>query len=170
MEQIEQEMTEEEFEFAVAAHGIDLANWPDGLQQAARGFIATAEGKLVYENAKKLDQHMMLMQAGLRDQDSDGDAFLAQLKFIPAQFEQQHRTTTAGGESGWRINSLIDRLFEPARLWSPAGLVSQGAFAAALLFAGLMVGANAAGTESYEDYDISAGLFESNYQEYSIDG
>jgi len=163
-----QQMTEQEFEMSVVTYGSDMAGWPDTLQQIASAFIATTEGRRAYENARKLDERMMQMQAELQGEHSD--AFLAQLKAIPAGFEQQHSVAFTGVGGKWTIGSLIDRAFEPARLWSPAGLVSQGAFAAGLLFAGLMVGANAAGSESFEDYDISASLFENSEQEYSIDG
>lgn len=169
MEQFEQQMTEEDFEAAVVTYGSDIAIWPEALEQAASAFIATTEGKLAYENARKFDQNMRQIQAEFRG-DGEVDAFLARLKSIPGEFVQQQGVAVGGGSGAWSIYSLIDRFFEPARPWSRAGLVSQGVFASALLFAGLMVGANAASTEGFEDYDISAGLFEVSDQDYSIDG
>lgn len=172
MENSEQKMTPDGFELAVVAYGPDMAAWPEGLQHLAKVFIATDEGKRVHDNSRMLDQHMTHAKANL-SLDKDTKAFMANLAAIPAQFEQQHVppvAMTAAGESGWRLGALLDRLLEPARLWSPVGLVSQGACAAALLFAGVMVGVNAAGSESFEDYDISAGLFDVSEQDYSIDG
>lgn len=99
-------------------------------------------------------------------QSGDAAAFLAHLTAIPDEFSQR-QTNIAPVRA---IGTFIDRLFDPVRLWSPAGLVSQGVFATALLFAGLMVGVNAAGTETFEDYDISATLFDVSEQDFSIDG
>lgn len=166
----EQKMSSEELERAIVSYGPDRAMWPDDLRRAAEAFAITDVGKLAYDNARKLDEHMTQAHAKLCGQDSDVAAFLTNLKAIPVQFEQQHDVLTAGDTTGWTISTLIEKWFDPTRLWSPAGLVSQGAFASALLFAGLMVGAEAAGRESYEDYDISADLFDVSEQEYSIDG
>ncbi len=170
MEKFEHKMTEEEFEAGIVSYGTEIAIWPDEARASALKFIETDPGKLALERSGEMEEYTAQMRADLRSQDGDTSAFLAQLTAIADVHSQQHQSAAPIPETNWSVASVIDRFFEPARLWSPAGLVSQGAFAAALLFVGVMVGANAGGTESFEDYDISSGLFEAADQEYSFDG
>ncbi len=169
MKEEERDMTEEELENTIVTHGTDMANWPEGLRADAARFAETDTGKAAFSEMQALDK--MMMQAKQELLQSEGaDMFLAQLKAIPDEFSQKQTVIAVTGTTSWTVGAFIDRIFDPVRLWSPAGLFSQGVFASVLLFAGLMVGVNAAGTESFEDYDISAGLFEGSDQDYSIDG
>ncbi len=161
-------MTEEELENAIVTHGTDMAKWPERLRADAAMFAETDAGKSACAERQVLDK--MMIQAKQEQQLGDADMFLAQLTAIPEEFSQQQAVIAATGSTGWTFGAFIDRIFDPVRLWSPVGLVSQGVFASALLVAGLLVGVNAAGTESFDDYDISAGLFENSDQDYSIDG
>jgi len=163
-------MTEEEFETCIVSYGMEIAIWPDDVRAAALKFIETDAGKLAFENSRVMEQYTAQMRKGLQGNGNDASVFLSQLTAIADNHSQQHQSAAPIPETNWSVGSAIDRLFEPARIWSPAGLVSQGVFAAALLFAGVMVGANAGGAESFEDYDISSGLFEAADQEYSFDG
>lgn len=169
MEEFEQTMTEEDIEHAVVSYGTDMAKWPGDLRANAAQFAGTSAGKSVLEKLQALDKLTMLAKQD-RWQSGNVDAFLGQLKAIPDDFSQQQESIASIRASSRAVGTFVDRLFDPVRLWSPAGLVSQGVFASALLFAGLMVGVNAAGTESFDDYDISAGLFDTSEQDYSIDG
>ncbi len=170
MKKFEHKMTDEDFEASIVSYGTVIAAWPDDARASASRFIKTQAGKLALERSKAMDQVTAQMQADLRGRGGDARAFLAQLTAIADEHSQQHYGAAPNSKINWAVGSFLGRLFEPARIWSPAGLVSQGAFAAALLFAGVMVGANAGGIENFEDYDISAGLFEATDQEYSFDG
>jgi len=170
LEKFEHKMTEEEFEANIVSYGFELAAWPADVRVAGSQFIKTDVGKLALEKSSKMEQFAAQMRKDLRGQDGDASAFLARLTAIADDHSQQHQSAAPSPKNNWSVGSFVDKFFEPARIWSPAGLVSQGAFAAALLFAGVMVGANAGGTESFEDYDISSGLFEAADQEYSFDG
>lgn len=165
----ERDMTEEDFESAIVTHGADTVKWPESLRADAAAFAETHKGKSVIAGALSLDRMMTQAKADIQ-RSGNADMFLAQLNAIPEKFDQPQAVIAEAGSTSWTPGTLIDRVFDPARFWSPVGLVSQGVFASVLLFAGLMVGINAAGTESLEDYDISAGLFESSEQDYSIDG
>jgi len=170
MKEEERHMTEEELENAIVAHGLDMAMWPEGLRADAAAFAKTTEGKAALAEAQALDS-VMLQAKQEQQQSGEADMFLAQLKAIPDEYSQQQPVAApATDTASWTLGAVIDRVFDPVRLWSPAGLVSQGVFVSALLFAGLTVGANATGTESFDDYDISADLFETSDQDYSIDG
>lgn len=170
MEKFEREMTEEEFEANIVSYGVEIAAWPDDVRAAASQFVKTDVGMLTMEKSREMEQFTSQMQEYVRGRGGDANVFLARLTVIADDHSQQHQIAAPNPKTNWSVGSFIDKFFKPARIWSPAGLVSQGAFAAALLFAGVMVGANAGGTESFEDYDISSELFEATDQEYSFDG
>jgi len=165
-------MTEADYDACVVAHGTDIALWPATERSRAREFLQTSDG----QDASKLDNlfatlgpdeggNDMMMQADTTD-------FLTRLQAIPDQYPQQATAAnaSAGTQSlGKKVGAFIDGLLDPARLWSPTGLAAQGFAFVLLMGVGMFVGAQQ-GPEMFNDYDVSAGIFEANNSEYSIDG
>lgn len=171
-------MSKEQFEEDLARFGPKVGSWPDHMRGAAHLFAETDTGKCLLADARQLDQlfcELRYSEQGDTATDHAG-SFMERLSQIPGTHVQEIAGPMArlpGLVSDWSLSSFFGQLFDPARLFSARGLVSQGVFAAVLLVSGIVVGLEAVQTDlqgSYEDYDISAGLFGDEEQDLSFDG
>lgn len=102
--------------------------------------------------------------------EADSQAFLNSLAGIPDRHPQQRAQASAVSD-GWSLSGLIDAWFEPSRLLSARGLISQGAFAAVLLVSGIVTGLEMAEEpQVFDDFDISAGLFGGEEETFYLNG
>lgn len=168
-------MTEEQFEVCRVRYGRDVETWPTRLRGPALEFIASSAGA---DHVQAVARMASLFDRAGQQEKADAGDFLSRLADIPLQHEQESvrqsarqsaRQNRGANIGGWSFGRRIEQLFEPALLFSVRGLVSQGAFAAVLLVSGVMVGLDAAQTDTFDDYDISAGLFETEDQGFALD-
>lgn len=103
--------------------------------------------------------------------DAESLAFLNSLAGIPGRQPQEQIQASSAVSVGWSLSGLIDAWFEPSRLLSARGLMSQGAFAMVLLVSGIVTGLEMAEEpQVFDDFDVSAGLFGDEEDTYSFDG
>lgn len=168
-------MTEEQFDDCYVRYGADLGRWPADRRAAAARFAGTATG-IKYQKAT-VQMDALFSAAAASEQQAETDAFLARLAGIPDTYDQVVDTTapTAAdmkirGISVRSFAAFFEQFFEPSRLFSLRGLVSQGAFAVVLLVSGIVVGLDAGQIDEFEEYDVSAALFGEEDQGFSLDG
>ena len=165
-------MTEEDYDACVVAYGVDVALWPEADRVRAVAFMRSPQGL----NAISLDNAFTDYRSKERADEMTAETntadFLMRLQAIPDQYPKQASSNQVKASTQWfgqKLAAFVDGLIEPGRLWSPLGLATQGFAVALLMGVGMLVGAQQ-GTETFTDYDISAGLFEENTADYSIDG
>lgn len=163
-----QEITADAFDAFVVRHGSDPVAWPT--DAAMHAFAATEEGSAM------LAGHQAMDRAFAAEGDmgaADGADFLAALKAIPDAHRQASAAAAeavAAAPQGL-MDRLFDRLIGQGRLWSPLGFAAQGAAVALVLMLGVFVGMQGGPTGDYDEYDISAGLFEADEDGgFSLDG
>ncbi|WP_262693476.1 hypothetical protein [Kordiimonas aquimaris] len=163
-------MTEADYDACAAVHGVDIALWPAADRARALVFLNTPKG----QNIAAFDRMLTALRPDEGESEmilqTDATNFLARLQAIPDQYPQDLSPVRVEAQTFLqKIESFIDDAFDPARLWSPAGLATQGLAVALLMGIGVLVGAGQ-GPDTFNDYDISAGLFEVSSTEFSIDG
>lgn len=163
-------MTEADYDACAVMYGADVALWPTADRARALEFLKTPNG----QSALAFDKVLAALQLDERDNEMVGQVdsanFLTRLQAIPDQYTQDLLPVSVDAQTFLqKVESFVDRIFDPVRLWSPAGLATQGLAVVLLMGVGVFVGAQQ-GPETFDDYDISAGLFEANSTEYSIDG
>ncbi len=101
----------------------------------------------------------------------EAQSFLNALTSVPDRHAQAIPTLNPVPVRPSSFGSFFNALFDPATLLSARGLVSQGAFAAVLLVTGMVAGLEAAeDPQVFDDFDVSAGLFGSEDDNYALDG
>lgn len=102
---------------------------------------------------------------------AESQAFLNSLAAIPDRHPQEQAQGAVAASAGWSLFRLIDAWFEPSRLLSARGLISQGAFAMVLLVSGIVTGLEMAEEpQVFDDFDVSAGLFGGEDEPFSLNG
>lgn len=168
-------MTTAEYDDCVVSYGTNISLWPEADHERARAYLKTPEGL----DAVLFDQALATVALESQANDllvtnTDAD-FLTRLQSIPENHIQSGISQHSKQQNSSLINALdvwAGKLFNPDRFWSPAGFTAQGAMAAVLLLLGMAVGAQQS-PDTFEDYDISAGLFDEsslNNQGFSVDG
>lgn len=101
----------------------------------------------------------------------EAQSFLDTLTSVPDRHTQAIPGVNATPARRGSFGSFFEAWFDPATLLSARGLVSQGAFAAVLLVTGIVAGLEAAeDPQVFDDFDVSAGLFGSEDDDYALDG
>jgi hypothetical protein len=165
-------MTVAAYDACVVKYGADTSCWPENERDRVHAFLKTSEGS----SAALVDNAFadVMGETGDATMPNHADAadFLARLQAIPEQYPHPAFAVDSDAQDQSftiALGAWLGSLLEPKSLWSPAGFLAQGAMAAVLLVAGVFVGVQQR-PDTFDDYDISATLFEENSPEYSIDG
>lgn len=152
--------------------GADIMVWPDDIRKQALAFTATPDGMQLQHSEQTLDEAFVSAVAvsgaiGSAD-DPAAARFLSRLEDIPDQHPRPGFVAPkAPVFVGWA--EAVSRFLESGKLWTPLGISAQAAACAVLLSMGVFVGAQQSGDTDMDTYDISAGLFSVNEQEFSFD-